>query len=225
MAKQFGYLCLAIGLIAFLSEPASAQYRPPIQTVNRVGRFLGHGNGLGYHTCNPGPDVSYYQPWSQKNSYLISQSPEFLARYANELPKSPMELLQSGQTAYGHPIYGAGMGHSLYSQQGYGGQLGGTSVNAEFVPSKRTQDSEAGDSVYDAEGRDSSEKESNVEDRFEREAEAFEGEGNKDPGAIDDADTQESPSDSAAADEEDEITLLLPPMQKPFIPASYSGKR
>ena len=38
----------------------------------RLDRWLGLGNGPGYNWQNPGPDSSYYNPWSAHNSSLIS---------------------------------------------------------------------------------------------------------------------------------------------------------
>lgn len=37
--------------------------------VERVDRWLGVGNGAGYHWRTPGPNVDYYQPWSHLNSH------------------------------------------------------------------------------------------------------------------------------------------------------------
>lgn len=177
MPKGIGIVCLCLGMFLTAFTSADAQYRPPFQVVPRINRALGHWNGFGYHTCNPGPDTSYYNPWTQKNSYLISQSPEFLARFGHELNPTPMDLLRSGQTAFGQPAFG----QSPYGSDYYGAP---GALNADFVPNNRDEDE---DEDEDFDSRDADEDEDAIddgedftprdeyEDRFDEDADGIEG--------------------------------------------------
>ncbi len=176
MARQFGWICLALGLFMMSAQTSPAQMRIGHQFPQRAFRALGHGNGPGHHHCNPGPDVSYYNSWSQKNSFLVSQSPQYLSRYGHETERSPMQLLHSGQSPYAPstPI---------------GGFYGNTvPMNADFVPSKpmpnateansyknelRADDEESVESNSAKDGLEAND-ESKAEDRFETEAEQLE---------------------------------------------------
>ena len=80
MLNRTKTVCLILGLLVTAASTANAQYRAPFNVVPRINRALGHWNGFGYHTCNPGPDSSYYNPWTVKNSYLISRSPQYLSK-------------------------------------------------------------------------------------------------------------------------------------------------
>ncbi len=53
---------------------AEAQSSRSFRPVQRLDRWLGVGNGPGYNWQNPGPDSSYYNPWSAHNSSLVSRS-------------------------------------------------------------------------------------------------------------------------------------------------------
>ena len=99
------------------------------QPVHRVGRFLGNGYSAGYHHCNPGPDVGYYNPYSAHNSYLVSQSPEYLAQYGNHDRRVWMRQ-HGGQFSQAGYMNGAG----------YGQALPGVTVDAEFEPAERDAD-------------------------------------------------------------------------------------
>ncbi len=61
-------------LTMLLSTESSAQSR--LKRHQPVGRFLGLGWGLsGYHYCNPGPNSDYYNPYTVRNSVLMSPHP------------------------------------------------------------------------------------------------------------------------------------------------------
>ena len=210
MARQIGWICLTIGVLAFLTSESQAQVFRSGQILQSPLRALGHGNGPGYHRCNPGPDVSYYNPWSQKNSYLISQSPQFLARYGHELQPTPMQLLHSGQNPYGQP-------GGLYGHQ-HSGLQPTTPLSADFVPSKRDSDDDDDDNDAGSSALDSNK----VEDRFEEDADDLDdGEfGGFD--TLDDSDeSQESPSDKNVDSSDDAARLLAP--RGVFLPASHLG--
>jgi len=46
----------------------------PLGNINRYHRFMGAFYSDGYHRCSPGPDVSYYNPYSAHNSPLYGRS-------------------------------------------------------------------------------------------------------------------------------------------------------
>jgi len=163
MARRIGWICLAIGLLSLSTESIQAQIFAPRPIVQRPLRYLGHGNGPGYHRCNPGPDVSYYNSWSQKNSFLISKTPQFLSRYGHELQQSPMQLLYSAQHGYGQPM-------------GYGQQYGAVPMNADFVPAanrEQDEDDEDADDDFGDPDADESMEDEDVEDNFDFEADAM----------------------------------------------------
>ncbi len=66
-------LLSAVLLTTVMTSVSSAQWNGSRQTSLRPLRFLGQGWGAGYHHCNPGPNVDYYNPYSAHNSALISQ--------------------------------------------------------------------------------------------------------------------------------------------------------
>lgn len=230
MQKGLVTVCLCLGLLATAMSSADAQYRRPFQVVPRVNRALGHWNGFGYHTCNPGPDSSYYNPWTQKNSFLISQSPEFLSRFGHEQIPTPMELLHSGST-YQQSAYGA--------QSAYGSDVDVPStLNADFVPNDRDEDEEDEDIDVDEEF-DEDEQEfdeggeftprSEYEDRFDEDAEGIEEgsdpfdeqaeafEGTQDPGVLGGSDDQEEPSTNGSSTRRDPGSIFLPASHAPSI--------
>ncbi|QEG21345.1 hypothetical protein [Mariniblastus fucicola] len=231
MAQRIGWICLAFGVFALCTETSEAQVFGSHQVLQRPLRALGHGNGPGYHRCNPGPDVGYYNPWSHKNSFLISQSPEFLARYGHELQPSPMQLLRSGQNAYGQPL-------------SYGSQPAGmfpttAPLNADFVPARSNSDLEELDDDQNELDTESNPADSKIEDRFEEDAEAMraneyggfdslkdDADETADPDSFDSDASQSSPSDESPEPEsdgsEDGASLLSP--HGVFLPASHSKR-
>lgn len=216
MARRIGWICLAFSLVAFFAETTEAQiWHAPARAVQAPLRYLGHGNGHGYHHCNPGPDSSYYNPWTEKNSFLISKSPQFLARYGNELHRSPMEILRHGDSSWAQ-------------QQRYGYQTpastypAATPLNADFVPATRNFDTdEEREGEQDDSGGDfqPSSSDEEVEDRFEEEADS-----------IDNSDEDEQiggiggfDSLKESANASGEAAVLLTPSGL-FRPASHSGR-
>lgn len=164
MTRQTGLMCLAFAMVSIaLPEDSDAQLRIFDQVVQRPFRALGHGTGPGYHRCNPGPDTGYYNPWSQKNSFLISQSPEFLSRFGHE-DRSPMSMLRSGQSAYTMNNAAFGTGYTGNS----------VPLNADFVPTAQNK-SDFNQPPADIPTDEKPESSlpaanKNVEDAFEKEA-------------------------------------------------------
>ena len=113
------------------------------QPVHRVGRFLGTGYSAGYHHCNPGPDVGYYNPYSAHNSYLVSQSPEYLAQYGNRDRRVWMQQ-HGGQFNQAGYMTGVGNGQALP----------GVTVDAEFEPADRDADDGREDETDSSEDND-----------------------------------------------------------------------
>ena len=119
-------ICLAAaGLLSVVfADQCQAQLGRGHQPIQRPGRFLGLGYGIGYHHCNPGPDTSYYNPWSRHNSMLISNSPEYHARYG-QVNRDPYQILLSQNSNFS-PGFG---------QQIPGGlQSAPVTVDAQFEP-------------------------------------------------------------------------------------------
>jgi len=210
MTKQLGLICLSLGLLFIFAGTSDAQYG----LIQRSNRALGHWNGPGYHRCNPGPNVSYYNTWTQKNSFLISKSPQFLSRYGHELNPTPMGLLYSGQSAHGQPPMMANPGYH------------GATMNADFVPAQRDSrdDEDEDDDESDFEADDDSDDfqaDEDLEDRFDEEVDRMDDSdaGFSDPGELDaDTEAQDSPSDEAA-----EATSALLNPGSLFLPASHGG--
>ena len=98
-----------IAVATMLTSAASAQpFQKPI-------RWLGEGFSAGYHRCNPGPDVDYYNPWNAHNSMLISNLPQFQQQNYQSFNLNNLES---------RPIY-QGVPFSVYAapsraQHGYG---------------------------------------------------------------------------------------------------------
>jgi hypothetical protein len=67
-------LLFGVGALLALvaSTPVQAQWARTGRPIQRLDRWLGVGGGAGYHWQNPGPDVSYNNPWSELNSSLVS---------------------------------------------------------------------------------------------------------------------------------------------------------
>ena len=166
MARQIGWICLVFAAFAFLADAAQAQFLlRPAQRIQRPLRYLGHGNGPGYHTRSPGPNVDYYNPWTQKNSFLISRSPQFLARYGNDLPRTPIEILQMGSQQWSQ--------QSRFGQPQYNNPATAP-LKADFVPASPV---DPGDDLEDEDTEDGGfgelEDDDDVEDRFEEEADSM----------------------------------------------------
>lgn len=218
MARRIGWICLAFSIVAFFADNAEAQRFYRIErAVQAPYRYFGHGNGPGYHYRNPGPDSSYYNPWTQKNSFLISKSPQFLARYGNELPRTPLEILQQGgNTSWGQQ-------HGYAQPHPASAFPSAAPLRADFVPA--TKASEEEDKMEMEKEEMSDDK---IEDRFEEEADSLD----DDP---DDFDMDDTPFGSVTDDAvggfnslKDALdtpgdTILLPPI-KSFRPASHSGR-
>ena len=127
MVRQFGWICLALCLFAVAAETGQAQLLRGRQVFQTPLRWLGQGNGPGNHQCNPGPDVSYYNPWTRKNSMLISQTPQFFARYGHEQVRTPEYLLYTGESPFAPDKPGP---ESFRTNQAFPSTL-----DADFVPS------------------------------------------------------------------------------------------
>lgn len=67
-------LVLPIILGLLFTASAEAQWVRTAHPVQRLDRWLGLGNGHGYHWKNPGPDPSWYNPWSALNSTRYSEN-------------------------------------------------------------------------------------------------------------------------------------------------------
>jgi hypothetical protein len=65
-------LVLPVVLGLLFSASAEAQWVRTGRPVQRLDRWLGVGNGPGYHSCHPGSDPSWYNPWSALNSTRYS---------------------------------------------------------------------------------------------------------------------------------------------------------
>lgn len=198
MTQRLGLICLALGLLAIFVDTTDAQ----IRILQRSNRAFGHWTGPGYHKCNPGPNSSYYNPWTRHNSLLISRTPEFQSRFGHEIHRTPVEMLYSNQSVYGQP--------QMMAPQYYPGS---TPMNADFVPSRSATDDEFDDLDDDTEFE--AIEDEDVEDRFDREVDEMEdsdGPFSDEPGGID-SDGQDSSSD------EDASVLLTP--GGAFQPASY----
>jgi len=134
LAKLTKFALVAIVTISSFSSFASAQ---PIQQPLR---WLGQGFSAGYHRCNPGPDTSYYNPWSAHNSMLISKLPQFQNQKFQPLGTSD---LSSRPIYHGVPfsVYAApksqhNYAHGMYQQHtgAYEGAPQSQSVESYFEP-------------------------------------------------------------------------------------------
>lgn len=100
-------ICLiAISAFAMLVPAAAeAQWARTGRPVQRFDRWLGIGQGAGYHWRNPGPDSSYYNPYSSLNSGLVAPHHSF-----SGAPTDMSGYSGHGSTTYGyhdfHPQYG-----------------------------------------------------------------------------------------------------------------------
>ena len=227
MVRRIGWICLAVGLLAMSTESAQAQIFTPRQHAQRPLRYLGLGNGPGYHRCNPGPNVGYYNPWNKHNSFLISKSPQYLSRYSHEFHPSPMDLLYSQQQGFGR-----GVQPNIY---------GTVPMNADFVPAanraKDDDDSDQEDDLdegFDDSDDDDSMESDDVEDSFEFEADKMDSD---EVGGFDSleesakgetesgGDFEKSPSDNGAGageDFDDDSVLLVPTPR--YIPTRFPRK-
>lgn len=120
---------------SFVPEQADAQknYRP----VKRFHRWLGIYHNHGYHYRNPGPDVSYYNPYNAHNSRLIGQN--YNSSYGNA----------GNRQGYGVGSFGYGNGYSpnnnMYNPTNYGN----TNQYSSPKPSPKYSDDDGDD--YDDE--------------------------------------------------------------------------
>ena len=133
---------------------AQQTYRP----LKQVNRWLGHWHNHGYHYRNPGPDVSYYNPYSAHNSRLIGQ------HYQSSL----------GNQAYQNGMgYGFGNGYAngydtnVYGQNVYGQNNYSSQYNSKPTPTRKDQEPE---DSYDDEADDYARP---VESRIEGEVESM----------------------------------------------------
>ena len=88
-------------LVAFAALVVYGGLALPCQAQNtfkrrRPLRVLGQGFSDGYHKYNPGHDTSYYNPYSEHNSALVSQSPEYLAILARQASQQPARRFFAG---------------------------------------------------------------------------------------------------------------------------------
>ena len=133
-ARRFVVLSLAAFLgCCLVGSESQAQLFRRHTPGQELGRFLGLGYGNGYHCRTPGPQADYYNPWSAKNSHLVS-------RYNT----GPFSNLNTGYAVGGTRGY---VPHSVYagSQPSPGESvfesLPGQSVKPTFepVPERRNQ--------------------------------------------------------------------------------------
>ena len=202
MTQRLGLICLALGLLAIFVDTTDAQ----IRVLQRSNRAFGHWTGPGYHKCNPGPNSSYYNPWTRHNSFLISRTPEFQSRYGQEIHRTPVELHYSNQSANGQP-------HMMAPQH----FPSAAPMNADFVPARGRSDEETDDLDDGDDTEFDMIDDEDVEDRFDREVDEMQdGPFGDEPGGIDsERSTQDSPSD----DVDDASTSIAPGGE--FLPASY----
>ena len=88
-------------LVAFAALVVYGGLALPCQAQNtfkrrRPLRVIGQGFSDGYHKYNPGHDTSYYNPYSEHNSALVSQSPEYLAILAQQASQQPARRFFAG---------------------------------------------------------------------------------------------------------------------------------
>ena len=128
--KKNARLLFAFSFVAILGcflieseSQAQRFWRPPGQ---ELGRFLGLGYGNGYHCRTPGPQSDYYNPYSYRNSHLVSRG-------------------QSGYHHMSHGYHGGGNGgtipHSVYTgtSDGYSNFEGlpGQTMTPTFAPASK----------------------------------------------------------------------------------------
>jgi hypothetical protein len=87
-------MCLAFvlccGALAALANSIEAQRPWPARSpLTRYHRFVGGYYSDGYHRCNPGPDVSYYNPWSAHNTSKYLNRNEMVYETMEMAPYSP----------------------------------------------------------------------------------------------------------------------------------------
>jgi hypothetical protein len=218
MLRRFGLICvLAAGSVFATSGECSAQLGRQLKPIQNTGRFLGAGYGRGYHRCNPGHDTSYYQPWNTKNSFLISQSPEYLARFGYQ-HRTPMQLLQAGHSAFGGPAVG---GHGQFNHSVYYGQstTPAADLNADFQPySNQNREKKDGNSGEENTEFDAPPRNSEPEDQFEKEADAL-----NDAGTFDDLRKELGPEKSAEPKTETKPNDAAVLSRDIFLNSSFSG--
>lgn len=176
MERKFGWICaVAAGIFVLGTSHCEAQLGRQLKPIQNTGRFLGAGYGLGYHRCNPGHDTSYYNPWNTKNSFLISQSPEYLARFSQQRHQTPLDLLynqQQGYSAY------RGQSVNNFGQSNYGSYAPpasqGEQIDADFQPVRNRDDAQRNDAKQES-ANDFVPSKTQPKDQFESEADALNG--------------------------------------------------
>ena len=151
LTRVFGFV-MAVAVVALMTTDSFAQIRPAQKAL----RFLGQGYGNGYHKCSPGPNSDYYNPYSAHNSFLVSQSPQYLNA---QMRQSTMQRLSQGTFYRGIPysVYAAPQSRNTNSFQHYPGQMidnsfepiEATRVDGQFRPSEPDNDDEKADKKSD----------------------------------------------------------------------------
>lgn len=196
----------SIAAFGSVSEQADAQqtYRP----LKQVNRWLGHWHNHGYHYRNPGPDVSYYNPYSAHNSRLVGQ--EYRSSYGNGG--------NYGNSNAARFPYGGGLGNTYdlnaYGQNSYGQNNFGSASqynSGQPTPSRNNDagaDDDRGDN-YDDEPDPSARP---VESSIEGEVQPM--------GDLDNADDSISPGDAGST-----FLPIDSPADSEVIPSSSPSNR
>lgn len=150
--KRIVVLGLALVCVSSVFSSVSSAQHVFHQPVLRSFRLLGEGYGpSGYHFCNPGPNVDYYNPYSAHNSMLISRMPE----YQQHLQSNQMFGFQSRRFHQGIPfsVYAAPQGQNSgygYGQgNGYGGSNGIPAIESSFEAYEPEDDDDYEDGMDD----------------------------------------------------------------------------
>ena len=159
----------AIVTTSFSTDALYAQRNKP--TWNGLTRFLGGGHSAGYHWRTPGPDVSYYNPYSRVNSTLriggVPQGAEpYVGRYGSQHGCGQSFDGQSFDQPSGFGDYS--QGQFLQQPTAYPTQYApsSTTIDAEIDDSEDTLDAEGTESILDdpTSGIDSGSSTRNVPD-------------------------------------------------------------
>lgn len=103
--------CTFATAIAICSLAAECQAQVDHRPAFRLFRWMGQGYSSGYHECNPGPDTSYYSPYSRANTPwtanpwkpTMRQAPARLDRYIDpSFHASPPDMTRRPVYQPGH---------------------------------------------------------------------------------------------------------------------------
>lgn len=202
--KLTKFALVAIVIMSFFSSFASAQ---PLQ---KPLRWLGQGFSAGYHRCNPGPDVDYYNPWNAHNSMLISNLPQFQNRNFQSFDTSNLS---------GRPIY-QGVPFSVYAAPKGHHNYGGYGAHQEY----HVESSYEGSSY---EGVIESESVPSTFEPYDAEDESEEDQWNDDDNQWNDDDNQWSDEDNEWSEEGDDSAQIQAPVPvaSPFSNASFPNQQ